>query len=234
MSVNEAKRKAGYAAVDNHVKSGMKVGIGSGSTIVFSVERMAEKITNGELSDIIAVCTSFQSSLACQERGILVTTLDDLKVDGHLDIAIDGADEFDARLNLIKGGGGAHTQEKIIDSVADYFVVVADERKKSNKLGEKWAVPVELIPAALNPVMKKLESMGAKPVLRMATRKMGPIVTDNGNFIIDANFGMIESPDTLEKDLNNIPGVVENGIFSNMASVIYLGMNDGSLEVITR
>ncbi|MFX0101692.1 MAG: ribose-5-phosphate isomerase RpiA [Candidatus Hodarchaeota archaeon] len=235
MSFDDAKKKAGYAAIDNHVtKNGMKVGVGSGSTIVFSVERLSEKLNSGELKDIITVCTSYQSTLLCQEKGITVTTLDDPRIDGKLDLAIDGADEFDENLDLIKGGGGAHTQEKIIDSTAEFFVVVVDERKKSRYLGEKWAVPIEVIPAALNPVMKALKTRKSEPVLRMAKAKMGPVVTDNGNFIIDANFGAIKEPAKLEAELNNIPGVVENGIFSGMTSVVYMGKSDGSVEVFKK
>ncbi|MHA1793829.1 MAG: ribose-5-phosphate isomerase RpiA [Promethearchaeota archaeon] len=234
MSLTEAKKKAGYSAVDNHVKSGMKIGIGSGSTIVFSIERIAEKLENDEIENILAVCTSFQSSLLCQQKKIPVTTLDDIRVNGQLDIAIDGADEFDDALNLIKGGGGALTQEKIVDYAAKQFIIVVDERKKSKYLGEKWAVPIEVIPMALSPVMKKLKDLNGKPELRMAEKKMGPVITDNGNFIIDTNFGIIKEPEELEKTLNTIPGVVENGIFAAVASVVYMGKKDGSLQVINK
>jgi ribose 5-phosphate isomerase A len=180
------------------------------------------------------VCTSYQSTLLCRAQKIPVTTLDDPLVDGTLDVAIDGADEFDAKLNLIKGGGGAHTQEKIVDGAAKFFVVIVDEKKQSKKLGEKWAVPVEIIPAALNVVMKKLVAMGAKPELRMGVKKMGPVITDNGNFIIDAKLGIIEDPAAMERKLNEITGVVENGIFPNMASIIYMGKSDGSIDVFKR
>ncbi|NMC04002.1 MAG: ribose-5-phosphate isomerase RpiA [Candidatus Lokiarchaeota archaeon] len=235
MSIEQAKKLAGYAAVDNHVTMpGMKVGIGSGSTIVYSVERIGEKIKAGNLKDIVAVCTSYQSTLLCRAHGIPVTTLDDPRVDGSLDVAIDGADEFDSELNLIKGGGGAHTQEKIIDSAAKVFVVVVDEKKQSRKLGEKWAVPVEIIPASLNIVMKKLVAMSAKPELRMGVKKMGPVITDNGNFIIDAKLGIIDDPAAMERRLNEITGVVENGIFANMAKIIYMGKSDGSVDVFKR
>nr|MDO8085063.1 ribose 5-phosphate isomerase A [Candidatus Sigynarchaeum springense] len=235
MSIEQAKKLAGYAAVDNHVTSpGMKIGIGSGSTIAYSVERIGEKLKKGELEDIVAVCTSYQSTLLCRAQKIPVTTLDDPQVDGSLDVAIDGADEFDEKLNLIKGGGGAHTQEKIVDSAAKFFVVVVDEKKRSKKLGEKWAVPVEVIPAALNTVMRKLASLGAKAELRMGVKKMGPVITDNGNFIIDAKLGIIEDPAAVERKLNEITGVVENGIFANMASIIYMGKGDGSIDIFKR
>lgn len=234
MSIEAAKKMAGHAAVDNHVRHGMKLGIGSGSTIVYAIERLAEKCASNELHGITAVCTSYQTTILCRERGIRVTTLDDPRVDGALDLAIDGADEFDSDLNLIKGGGGAHTQEKIVDACAKQFIVVVDEKKRSSRLGEQWAVPIEIIPAALAPVMKRLASMGATPMLRMAVKKMGPVITDNGNFIIDARFGIIEDPAALEATLNNIPGVVENGIFAGMANVVYMGKGDGSLDVFKR
>nr|MDO8111361.1 ribose-5-phosphate isomerase RpiA [Candidatus Sigynarchaeota archaeon] len=236
MSIDLAKKLAGYAAVDNHVVGpGMKIGIGSGSTIVYSIERLGEKLKNGEFRDIIAVCTSYQSLLLCRQHKIPVSTLDDPAIDGVLDIAIDGADEFDPKLNLIKGGGAAHTQEKIVDSAAKFFIVVVDEKKQSKKLGEKFSVPVEVIPAALNVVMKHLVALGARPELRMGgVQKMGPVITDNGNFIIDAKFGPIEDPGKLEKQINDITGVVENGLFTNMVSIIYMGKNDGSIEVFKR
>jgi ribose 5-phosphate isomerase A len=235
MSVDLAKKAAGYAAVDNHVTtSGMKVGIGSGSTITYSVERISEKLKNGELESITTVCTSYQSTLLCREHGIPVTTLDDPAIDGILDVAIDGADEFDENLNLIKGGGGAHTQEKIVDSAAKIFVVVTDAKKQSKKLGEKFYVPVEIIPSALAIVKKQLIAMGGNPELRMGVKKAGPVITDNGNFILDAQFGIIEDPAGLERDINAITGVVENGIFAGMAAIIYMGKSDGTIEVIER
>lgn len=235
MDVDLAKKTAGYAAVDKHVtKSGMKVGIGSGSTITFSIGRISEKLKKGELKNILTVCTSYQSTLLCRQNKIPVTTLDDPAVDGVLDIAIDGADEFDENLNLIKGGGGAHTQEKIVDSAAKIFIIVTDEKKQSQKLGEKSFVPVEIIPSSLAIVKKQLKAMGATTDLRMGMKKAGPVITDNGNFIIDANFGIIEDPATLESDINAITGVVENGIFANMASIIYMGKSDGSLDVFER
>jgi ribose 5-phosphate isomerase A len=235
MSVDDAKRLAGYTAIDNHVQSGMRVGIGSGSTVVFAVERLAEKIQDGTLADILAICTSFQTTLLCREKGIQVTTLDDPRVDGVLDVAIDGADEFDPDLNLIKGGGGAHTQEKIVDSAAKIFVVIVDEKKQSGALGEKWAVPIEVIPAGLRPVMKALETLGAEPVLRMGEKvKAGPVISDNGNFIVDAKFGVIEDPARLDEQLNRIPGIVDHGLFVNMASVLYMGRSDGTIETFER
>jgi ribose 5-phosphate isomerase A len=198
------------------------------------VERLGEKLKKGELKNIITVCTSYQSTLLCRAQKIPVTTLDDPAIDGVLDVAIDGADEFDEKLNLIKGGGGAHTQEKIVDSTAKFFIIIVDEKKQSKKLGEKWAVPIEIIPAALNVVMKKLASMGAQPELRMGVKKMGPVITDNGNFIIDAKLGIIDDPAAMEKKINEITGVVENGIFPNMASIIYMGKNDGTIAVFKR
>ncbi|MHA1697470.1 MAG: ribose-5-phosphate isomerase RpiA, partial [Promethearchaeota archaeon] len=191
-------------------------------------------IKENSFENILAVCTSFQSTLLCRKYGIPVVTLDDPRIDGKLDMAIDGADEFDPMLDLIKGGGGAHTQEKIIDGAAKDLIIVADERKMSKRIGGKSPVPVEIIPAALKPILIKLKQWEAKPELRLAVKKMGPVITDNGNFIIDANFGVIDDPKDLETRLNNIPGVVENGIFANMASIIYVGKKDGSIEVLKK
>ncbi|MEX2717298.1 MAG: ribose 5-phosphate isomerase A, partial [Candidatus Sigynarchaeota archaeon] len=149
-------------------------------------------------------------------------------------VSMVGGDFLLEKLMFIMGGGGAHTQEKIVDSTAKFFVVVVDEKKQSKKLGEKWPVPVEVIPTALNIVMRKLASLGAKPELRMGVKKMGPVITDNGNFIIDAKLGIIDDPAAMEKKLNEITGVVENGIFPNMASIIYMGKSDGSIDVFKR
>merc|ERR1712083_522007 len=132
---------------------------------------------------------------------------------------IDGADEVDINLNCIKGGGGCQTQEKIIASCSKQFVVVADYRKDATTLCEKWkkGVPVEVIPLAYVPVMKKIETMGGKPKLRMAKSKAGPLVTDNGSFILDVDFGLVKEVEKLNQSLMMIPGVVETGLFVNMA-----------------
>ncbi|MER3589764.1 MAG: ribose 5-phosphate isomerase A, partial [Mastigocladus sp. ERB_26_1] len=160
-----------------------------------------------------------------KEYGIPLTTLDAID---HIDIAIDGADEVDPQKNLIKGGGAAHTREKVVDYLADQFIVVVDAGKLVDRLGSVFAVPVEVIPMAVTPVMRAVTQLGGKPELRMAVKKAGPVITDQGNMVIDVKFDSIDDPVNLEKTLNNIPGVLENGIFVNCADLVLIGeVKDG-------
>ena len=147
-----------------------------------------------------------------------------------IDLSVDGADEVDSNFNLIKGGGAAHTKEKIVDYAAKEFIVIVDESKCVEELGN-FPVPVEVLPDASRMVIQALEDMGAECEIRMAQRKDGPVITDNGNFVIDAKFDKIESPAHLEIDLNAIPGVVENGIFSQMVDKVIVGTEDGTKEL---
>ncbi|HEY9655540.1 MAG TPA: ribose-5-phosphate isomerase RpiA, partial [Crinalium sp.] len=156
-----------------------------------------------------------------KEYGIPLTTLDEVD---RIDLAIDGADEVDTQKNLIKGGGAAHTQEKIVDAFADQFIVVVDGGKLVDKLGTTFLLPVEVIPMAMSPVMKAIVALGGKPQLRMGVKKAGPVITDQGNFVIDVKFDAgIDNPAELEKTLNNIPGVLENGLFVGVASLVLVG-----------
>lgn len=226
------KRAAARRAVDDLVRAGMAVGIGSGSTIVFAVERLGERAREEEGFSVRCVPTSFQSRQLIEKcEGLVLSDLDRNPV---LDVAIDGADEVDERLNCIKGGGGAHTQEKVVAASAKVFALIADERKKQQVLGTEWkaGVPLEVLSLAYVPVMKKIEAMGGKPVLRMAKAKVGPCVTDNGNFIVDADFGKITDPTALNHKLTMIPGIVDTGLFVGMATVAYFGKADGSVEKI--
>ncbi|NJM57449.1 MAG: ribose-5-phosphate isomerase RpiA [Synechococcales cyanobacterium RU_4_20] len=160
-----------------------------------------------------------------KQYGIPLTTLDEVD---HMDIAIDGADEVDPNKNLIKGGGAAHTQEKIVDSLAAEFVVVVDSSKLVDQLGSTFLLPIEVLPMAMTPVMRAIEKLGGKCQLRMGVRKAGPVVSDQGNLIIDAKFDRIDDPATLEKEINNIPGVLENGLFVGVATVVLVGeVKDG-------
>ncbi|KAI8906631.1 ribose 5-phosphate isomerase A-domain-containing protein [Powellomyces hirtus] len=230
--VAEAKRKASYAAINEHVTADTKViGIGSGSTVVFCVERLAQRMKSESLSLQACIPTSFQAKQLIIEAGL---PLSELNQHPTIDVAFDGADEVDASLNCIKGGGACQLQEKLVASCAKKFVIVADYRKDSTVLGQQWknGVPLEVIPMAYVSILEKLKALGGKPTLRMATRKAGPVVTDNGNFVIDADFGNIKDPVALEKDLISIPGIVETGLFCNMATWAYFGMDNG--EVKTR
>ncbi|MER3494179.1 MAG: ribose 5-phosphate isomerase A [Mastigocladus sp. ERB_26_2] len=218
------KQQVGKAAADL-VKSGSIVGLGTGSTTAYAIQYIGERLKSGELKDIVGVPTSFQAEVLAKEYGIPLTTLDAID---HIDIAIDGADEVDPQKNLIKGGGAAHTREKVVDYLADQFIVVVDAGKLVDRLGSVFAVPVEVIPMAVTPVMRAVTQLGGKPELRMAVKKAGPVITDQGNMVIDVKFDSIDDPVNLEKTLNNIPGVLENGIFVNCADLVLIGeVKDG-------
>jgi ribose 5-phosphate isomerase A len=169
---------------------------------------------------VVGVPTSFQAEVLAREYGIPLTTLDAID---HIDIAIDGADEVDPQKNLIKGGGAAHTREKIVDALANSFIVVVDSGKLVDKLGSTFLLPVEVIPMARTPVMRALEKLGGQPTLRMGVKKAGPVVTDQGNLVIDVKFAAIDNPAELEKTINNIPGVLENGLFVGVTDVVLVG-----------
>ena len=213
------KQEVGKAAA-NLVKSGSIVGLGTGSTTAYTIQYLGERLKSGELEDIVGIPTSFQSEVLAKEYGVPLTTLD--AVD-HIDIAIDGADEVDPHKNLIKGGGAAHTREKVVDYLATQFIVVVDSGKLVDKLGSVFAVPVEVIPMALTPVTNAIKALGGKPILRMGVRKAGPVITDQGNMVLDVTFDSIDDPVNLERTLNNIPGVLANGIFVNCADIVLVG-----------
>ena len=176
--------------------------------------------------EVMGIPTSYQSALLAQQWNIPVTSLDEYSID----LAVDGADEIDPNLNLIKGGGAAHTLEKIVDYSADELIIIADDSKYVEVLGG-FPVPVEVIPKSKTPVMNALMDIGAKPEVRMGVQKDGPVITDNGNFIIDAKFDEILSPVDMEFELNTIPGVVENGLFTEMVDKVILGSKEGIKEL---
>ncbi len=198
----------------------MTLGLGSGSTAAILIEQIGERVAAGELVGIRGVPTSFQATILAQQYGIPLVTLNEID---RMDLAIDGADEVDPHRNLIKGGGGCQTREKLVDSRADRFVVVVDSTKLSDVLGSHFPLPVEVLPDAYRQVMAQLGEMGSQPELRMAVRKAGPVVTDQGNLLVDARFPGIQEPGRLEKEINNIPGVVENGLFVGMADEVLVG-----------
>ncbi len=218
-TANAMKREVGKAAAQR-VKSGSIVGLGTGSTTAYTIEFLGERLKNGDLKDIKGIPTSFQASVLAKQFGIPLTTLDEVD---RIDIAIDGADEVDPQKNLIKGGGAAHTREKIVDSLADIFIVVVDSSKLVDKLGSTFLLPVEVLPMAMTPVMAAIKKLGGAPELRMGVKKAGPVITDQGNLVIDVKFDSIDNPAELEKTLNNIPGVLENGLFVGVADVVLVG-----------
>ncbi|MFX1393556.1 MAG: ribose 5-phosphate isomerase A [Promethearchaeota archaeon] len=224
------KKNAAEKAVEENVKKNMILGIGSGSTVVYAVKKIAEINRKNDLN-LKCIPSSFQSYQLIIENGLILGTLDQYP---EIDLDIDGADEVDKNLNLIKGGGGCLVQEKILASNSKKVIIIVDFRKNSENLGEKWnkGVPIEVIPMAYNPIMKKLKKLGGKPVLRMAKSKMGPLITDNGNFIIDVDFGTIENPTKLDEKILTISGVVDTGFFIGLTSKAYIGQKDGSVLIL--
>ncbi len=217
--IKKLKQEVGIAAAQR-VKSGMVVGLGTGSTTAFAIEELGRRIAVGELTDIVGIPTSFQASVLGKKYGIPIRSLDDVD---RVDVAIDGADEVDPHKTLIKGGGAAHTREKVVDSLAALFIVVVDESKLVDQLGSTFPVPIEVLPMAVAPVTRAIAALGGKPELRMGIKKDGPVITDQGNMVLDVTFAAIADAAELEKTLNNIPGVVENGLFVGTADVILVG-----------
>jgi len=208
-----AKRRAGESAVEA-VEDGMTVGLGSGSTAAHAIRALGREVDAG--LDIDGVPTSFQARELAIETGIELTTLDERDVD----LAIDGADQF-AGPHLVKGGGGAHAREKIVDTAADRLLVVADPTKEADVLDHP--VPVEVLPDARAPVTDAVRRLGGQPDLRRAERKSGPVVTDNGNLVLDCDFGAVPDPAGLAADLAGLPGVVEHGLFVDAADEVHVG-----------
>ena len=221
--MEELKKAVAKKALE-FVEDDMVVGLGTGSTTAYFIEYLGKLIMEGELEEVYGVPTSYQSRLLAIENGIPVVSLDEVDA---IDIAVDGADEVDPSLNLIKGRGAALTMEKIIEYRAGTFLVLVDESKLVERLGQKMPVPIEVIPAAWRAIAEEIEVFNAEAELRMASKKDGPVITDNGNFILDARFHRIEDPLDLEIELNNIPGVVENGIFADIADIVLVGTREG-------
>jgi ribose 5-phosphate isomerase A len=217
--VEEAKRKAALEAV-KHVKDGFIVGLGSGSTAAYAIEALGERI-RGERLNVLGIPTSYQAFLLAVKHGIAVTTLEEHPT---INLTIDGADQIDPQLNLIKGMGAALAREKIVASASKQNIIIADETKKVQVLGENsHPVPVEVLPFAISLVKRRIKETGGKPVVREGKGKVGPVITDNGNVIIDAIFGPLSDAAKLEKRLKMVPGVVETGLFVGLTDIAYVG-----------
>ncbi len=220
----EELKKAVAREALKFIDDDMIVGLGTGSTTAHFIRYLGRLIMEEELEDVYGIPTSYQARLLALESGVPVVGLDEVDA---IDVAVDGADEVDPHLNLIKGRGAALTMEKIIEYRAGTFVVLVDESKLVDYLGQKMPVPIEVIPAVWRAIKEELEVFNATAELRMASKKDGPVVTENGNFILDAHFPKIDDPLDLEIELNNIPGVVENGIFADIADIVLVGTKEG-------
>ncbi|WP_169566489.1 ribose-5-phosphate isomerase RpiA [Sneathiella limimaris] len=218
MTEDEQKLAAAKEAV-THITDGMVVGLGTGSTAAKMVDLVGEKVKNG--LDIIAVPTSEATASQAKKLGIKVVGLDEVSV---IDLTIDGTDEVDPQMRLIKGGGGAHLREKIVASLSDKMIVIAENKKMVEKLG-KFKLPVEVIPFASGALLPKMEALGCQPSLRMQGDKL--FYTDENNLIIDCAFEQIEDPEELALTLSTIPGVVEHGLFIDYADLVLIGTDEG-------
>ena len=228
LTVDEEKRFAAEAAV-THISDGMCLGVGTGSTVEIFIDLLVEKIASENIT-ITAVPSSYATELRLHDVGITTVPLGAVT---SLACAVDGADEVDPNLALIKGGGAALLREKILAEAAQQLIIIVDSSKLVDILGTKVPIPVEVLPAALALSIDRIQRLGGSPMLRQAQRKAGPVITDNGNFIIDVSFPQITDPRQLDSQLNAIPGVIENGLFPTQADVVYVGQEKGA-KLLTR
>ena len=212
------KNAAALSAV-SLVRDGMILGIGTGSTAAYAISELGRLVASG--LSILCIPTSYQSEILAVQNGVPLTTL---LAHPEIDIALDGADQIDSNLVAIKGGGAAHTREKVIASAASELVLMVGGGKVVPVLDH--AVPIEVLPYAVTYIEREVRALGGRPELRMATQKDGPVVTDNGNFVIDADFGVIDDPRRIHDELNAIAGAIGNGIFLNVGEV-HIGTADG-------
>ncbi len=224
------KRNAAEAAIE-HVKDGMIVGLGSGTTAAFAILALGEKRKHENLQ-ILGVPSSYQAFQLAVQSGIPITTLEEHPI---IDINIDGADQIDSKLNLIKGMGAALAREKIVAASSRKNVIIADEKKKVNVLGEgNHPVPLEVLPFAIALVQHRVQALEGSPLLRETKGKLGPTISDNGNAIMDVTFGNIKDAKLLDQQLKMIPGIVETGLFIELTDIVYLGSASGTKKLETK
>ena len=218
------------AAATKEVKNDMILGLGSGSTAALMIKSLAEEISSGQLKNIRGVATSFQSEVLALQHNI---PLIDLASVSQIDLAIDGADEVDPSFQLIKGGGACHVREKLVASKANQLLIVVDETKLVHNLNQSFPLPVEVLPNAWKQVQEVISEMQGRSSLRMATKKAGPVVTDQGNLILDVLFSDgIKNPKDIEMSLNNIPGVLENGLFVDLTDKVLVGKIENDIPIV--
>ncbi len=220
--IENAKKRAALEAV-KHVKNGYVIGLGSGTTASYAIQEIGRTIRRKSWT-VLGVPTSHQAFLLAVDCGVPVTTLNEHP---SLDLNIDGVDQVDPDMNMIKGMGGALAREKIVASASKKNVIVADETKLVEKLGVNHPVPVEVSPFAMRTVSLKIKNIKGKPMLRAGAGKVGPVVTDNGNFILDVWMKSIGNPKNLDIRLKSIPGVIETGLFVGLADILYVGTQNG-------
>jgi len=221
--IEDAKQRAVLKALEP-VKTGWIIGLGSGSTMSYAVKELTRLRRAGQV-EVAVVPTSYQIESLAIAHGLVIKSINEV---GTIDYAIDGADQVEeGSLNVIKGGGGALLREKIIDSAAETLAIVVHASKVSKHLGGNQTVPVEVLPFAHKYVQSRIVKLGGRARLRESASKVGPVITDNGNFLLDADFGRIQNPILLERHLKAIPGLLETGLFLNVVDKVYVGLNNG-------
>ena len=218
---DQLKQKAAHRAVE-FVDSGMVVGLGTGSTTEFAVRRIGERVKSGDLKNIVAIPTSIRTQKLAGELNIPLCGLDDQP---DIDVTIDGADEVDPDLNLIKGGGGALLREKVVAQASRRNIIIVDQSKLSPCLGTHWALPIEVIPFAVKTEENFIKSLGASVTLRTEAEGQ-PYKTDQNNFILDANLGEMADPNSIAARLNGRAGIVEHGLFLGLANDVIVAAED--------
>ena len=236
LSQSEQKQRVAEYAIDRLIEkgllfSGMKLGMGTGSTVMPAINYLAKNFLRNSFRYKI-VPTSFQTQIACENLGFSVFSLNAKQIDASLDLAIDGADEIDIENKLVKGGGAALFLEKLIAYASKHFVIIADETKTVESLARAFPLPVEIVPESRLIVERGLKALGAKVAIREGLRKAGPVVTDNGNFILDALWDKesLFSASDYETKINEITGVVDNGFFTKKKALVFIAKADGSVE----
>lgn len=234
ISQQEQKELVARAAIDSLIEqkkifSGMKIGLGTGSTAMPAVRRLAERIDDCTLKNVRAVVTSFQTANLCDDLGIPIYSMNDREIGGKLDLAIDGADEIAPDNCVIKGGGAALFREKIVAYNSKIFVVIADSSKIVKTLGTKFPLPVEILEEARVPVVNAIAKLGGECVLRQGIRKAGPVITDNGNQLLDVLWKKSVDAAAMEKKINSITGVVENGFFTRKKPIVFFVNENGKV-----
>jgi len=226
--IEDAKRKAVLKAMQP-IRSGWVIGLGSGSTTAYALAEIS-RLVRSRRFDLSVVPTSHQIENLAISHGLTIRTMNEVHT---VDYAVDGADQVEVpSLNVVKGGGGAMLREKIVDSAADKLAIVVDERKLTKHLGDRQPIPLEVLPFAYKTVQVEITKMGGRARLRESEGKIGPVITDNGNFILDADFGRINHPAQLDRKLKLLPGVLETGLFIKMADYVYVGRRNGTVYLL--
>ena len=225
--MEQLKQKAGEEAA-KRVVNGQRIGLGTGSTVRYFLEALGQRLAEGDLSEIVGIPTSARTEAQARTLNIALATLEEAPA---LDLCVDGADEVDPQLNLIKGLGGALLREKIVASASRHFIVIVDNAKLVKELGQNCPVPVEILPFGWNVTAEQIRAIGGNPVLRMENNS--PYKTDQGNHILDCHFGTIEDPWQLARDLDSLPGALGHGLFLGFANEVIIGTPEG-IETLSR